>query len=97
MMMMMMIRYDTRCYFNVRSKADISQLNLPHGSWSRVCCIVRLSVCVLVPVMSHAKRLNRRAVVGVAIIVGVCMGTVMNPRGRVGILWRLSGNALKTR
>ena len=23
-------RYDTRCYFNVRSKADISQLNLPH-------------------------------------------------------------------
>jgi len=23
---------DTRCYFNVRSKADISQLNLPHGS-----------------------------------------------------------------
>jgi len=25
-------RYDTRCYFNVRSKADISQLNLPHGS-----------------------------------------------------------------
>jgi len=25
------IRYDTRCYFNVRSKADISQLNLPHG------------------------------------------------------------------
>jgi len=25
------LRYDTRCYFNVRSKADISQLNLPHG------------------------------------------------------------------
>ena len=23
---------DTRCYFNVRSKADISQLNLPHGT-----------------------------------------------------------------
>ena len=23
-----MIRYDTRCCFNVRSKADISQLNL---------------------------------------------------------------------
>ena len=23
------IRYDTRCYFNVRSKADISQLSLP--------------------------------------------------------------------
>ena len=25
------IRYDTRCYFNVRSKANASQLNLPHG------------------------------------------------------------------
>jgi len=23
------IRYDTRCYFNVRSKADMGQLNLP--------------------------------------------------------------------
>ena len=27
------IRSDTiRCYFNVRSKADMSQLNLPHGN-----------------------------------------------------------------
>ena len=26
------IRYDTRWYFNVLSKADISQLNLPHGT-----------------------------------------------------------------
>ena len=26
------IRYDTRCYFNMRSKADISQLNLPRGT-----------------------------------------------------------------
>jgi len=25
------IRYDTRCYFNMRSKADMSRLNLPHG------------------------------------------------------------------
>ena len=25
------IRYDTRCYFNVRSKADMNWLNLPHG------------------------------------------------------------------
>ena len=25
------IRYDTRSYFNVHSKADVSQLNLPHG------------------------------------------------------------------
>jgi len=23
---------DTRCNFNVRSKADMSQLNLPHGT-----------------------------------------------------------------
>ena len=28
------IRYDTRCYFNVRSKANMSQLNLPHGTES---------------------------------------------------------------
>jgi len=28
-------RYDTRCYFNVRSKADMSQLNLPHGNRQR--------------------------------------------------------------
>ena len=26
------LRYDTRCYFSVRSIADISQLNLPHGT-----------------------------------------------------------------
>ena len=25
-------RYNTRCYFNVRSKADMSQLNLPQGN-----------------------------------------------------------------
>ena len=24
-------KYDTRCYFNVRSKANMSQLNLPHA------------------------------------------------------------------
>ena len=28
------LRYDTRCYFNVRLKADISQLNLPHGTYN---------------------------------------------------------------
>jgi len=28
--------YDTRCYFNVRSKADISQLNLPHGKTAKI-------------------------------------------------------------
>jgi len=26
------IRYDTRCYFNVRSKANMSRLNIPHGT-----------------------------------------------------------------
>ena len=26
------IQYNTRCYFNVRLKADMSQLNLPHGT-----------------------------------------------------------------
>ena len=27
-----MMQYDTRCYFNVRSKAKMRQLNLPHGT-----------------------------------------------------------------
>jgi len=26
------IQYNTRCHFDVRSKADMSQLNLPHGT-----------------------------------------------------------------
>ena len=26
------VRYDARCYFNVRSKADMSRLNLPHAT-----------------------------------------------------------------
>jgi len=26
-----LLRYDKRCYFDVRSKADMSRLNLPHG------------------------------------------------------------------
>jgi len=26
------LTFDTRCYFNVHSKADISQINLPHGN-----------------------------------------------------------------
>ena len=26
------IRYDTTCYFNVRSKADMSRFNVPHGN-----------------------------------------------------------------
>jgi len=26
--------YDTRCYFNVRSKADMSQLNLVHDQFN---------------------------------------------------------------
>jgi len=31
------IRYDTGCCFNVRSKADMSQLNLPHGTDNKKC------------------------------------------------------------
>ena len=26
------IQYDTRCYINVRSEANMSQLNLPHAT-----------------------------------------------------------------
>ena len=39
------IRYDTRCYFNVRSKADISRLNLPHAeTTTKHCKRVKLKV-----------------------------------------------------
>ena len=48
------IRYGTRCYFKMRSKADVSQLNLPHGtkklesgkrkSKKRVCSEVGITV-----------------------------------------------------
>ena len=31
-LLLLLLRYDARCYFNVRSKADTSQLNLPHGT-----------------------------------------------------------------
>jgi len=41
--LMVRIRYDTRCYFNVRSKADISQLNLPHGTETDGCERVNVS------------------------------------------------------
>jgi len=39
------IRYDTRCYFNVRSKADISQLNLPHVLYGCTWRIRRIDLC----------------------------------------------------
>ena len=43
------IRYDTRCYFNVRSNADTSQRNLPHGTDNtRKClCFLQLSALLL--------------------------------------------------
>ena len=37
------IRYDTRCYFNVRSKADMIQLNLPHPEEKHVVIHYRIS------------------------------------------------------
>jgi len=45
------VRYDTRCYFNVRSKADISQLNLPYVIFFTVCRSY-ISHCVSKCVMS---------------------------------------------
>jgi len=50
--------YDTRCYFNVRSKADISQLNLPHG----ICGVIILAmhiglqILILMPYLMNASR-----------------------------------------
>jgi len=46
-----MIRYDTRCYFNVCSKADISQLNLPAHPGSPGKRAVNGCVCRL-PILS---------------------------------------------
>ena len=44
------IRYDTRCYFNVRSKANMSQLNLPHGECQMMSAdVVTRLVYVTVP------------------------------------------------
>ena len=40
------IRYDTRCYFNVRSKADMSRLNQPHGNDNK-CLILPINSCSL--------------------------------------------------
>ena len=47
------IRYDTRCYFDVRSKADMSQIILQHGTttvetrktakWKRICSEVSVN------------------------------------------------------
>ena len=54
---MVRIVKNTRCYFNVRSKADISQLNLPHGkSTARN---VREEIVVHV-----SSQLRRREIVG---------------------------------
>ena len=53
-------RYDTRRYFNVRSKADISQLNLPHDAAAkkyRVLC--RRAVNVNVNVNVEYKFMNK--------------------------------------
>jgi len=43
-----LVWYDTRCYFNVRSKADISQLNLPHGTDNKKCvmCMATPLLCM---------------------------------------------------
>jgi len=70
-----MIRYDTRSYFNVRSKADISQLNLPHETklkkWKRKKkdrknrphrrCFSRITLSISTAGMFHIERTLSRA------------------------------------
>jgi len=58
------IRYDTRCYFNVRSKAGTSQLNLPHGTdkWkveNRKTEKVKKRICSEVSVNSPENRCSQ--------------------------------------
>jgi len=61
--------YDTRCYFNVRSKADISQLNLPHGSLIYRTCgrnalfCVRRYQCALSDIVFNVSNISVDAVV----------------------------------
>ena len=45
-------RYDTTCYFNVRSKADLSALNLPHGNVAVVCAVCLTSTVTITPAAS---------------------------------------------
>jgi len=51
------IRYNTRCYFNVRSKADMSQLNLPHVKTTKKCKTEKLksktNTLLLGPIRVH--------------------------------------------
>ena len=53
------IRYDTRCYFNVRSKADISQLNLSHY----------VSMMMMMMMMNHAREGSGRKFTGGGVVV----------------------------
>ena len=48
------IQYNTRCYFKVRLKADMSQLNLPHGTkkWKTENLTVKKRICSEVSVNS---------------------------------------------
>jgi len=58
--------YDTRCYFNVRSKANMSQLNLPHLDELSVISVCRLHACI------------RAYVIGVKLILAVLKVTSRN-------------------
>jgi len=55
-----MIRHDTGCYFNVRSKADRSQLNLPHGDYfveqyDRIFEVVSLQDYFIIPPVKYSN------------------------------------------
>jgi len=58
------IRYDTRCYFNVRSKANMSRLKLPHSFVTARCyasAVLAMGLCLSVrpsQVGVLLKRLN---------------------------------------
>ena len=68
------MRYDMRCYFNVRSKADMSQLNLPHGTNTKKWKTEKLKIKKTVMLRSISKqsgestqsalKKNRKATVG---------------------------------
>jgi len=68
----LVLRYDARCCFNVRSKADMSQLNLPHGSliYHGVCKLCYENCCLVLFVHCEHIHWNMRIWTAVRFVSG---------------------------
>ena len=56
--------HDTRCYFNVHSKADVSQLSLPHGTNKKVTMDMLRSIGKQSRESVESVKKKRKAMVG---------------------------------